>query len=745
MKKNLLLLLIVITCLKLSAQIPNDDVASYYFNSGSLSNNVSPGTGDLTGSGVNFTFTSDRFGIANNALRINQDVLDGHTFTASSGAPVNAMTVSLWHLFNGTVAASPANNETIYEAFDASSNGLRVYKAAAGWGIEMKHNGTTYNTSIQSSTHPEIIDATTWHNIIITVNATGGSFFIDAFLDGVQIGTSGTTTFISPVNWITSNATFKLSPRYPGSNTSLRSDIDDIRLYRNKAVTPAEAIALFNQPSPNQFQRIYVDNQNGNDSNSGDSWVNAVKSLNLGISRTSANGELWIAGGTYTPDASNRDLSFNFGRGIQAFGGFNGTEVNLSDRIIGATPTILSGDLLGNDSGSVSTTNSTYGENSTTVVNIIGDTTLDGITISGGFASGSSSDPSKDKSGGGIYISEIINADLNLNNCILENNIARNTGAAFYTSSGNALRRDIRISGCIFRNNLAREGAGIYQIVGSNTRVDIEVVSSLFYDNVTNFLGNTGNSSTGSSAYFLSGSSNNSSVNVYFVNNTIIDNLENVNVPAAATISIANFSNMTFDYKNNLTFNNDNLTINSPSPIYVVPFTGNSNSAIVFDLDDNMNANAWSGIPSSAISNTITQTPTFTDYPNDVFRLTQNSRGVDEGNNSNVSSVPNGIAQDLDGQLRIENTIVDIGAYEVGTTSLSIDDFNDTSTLSIFPNPVNNILNIESREQINAVEIYAISGRKVLQSNQNRINVSKLNAGIYIIKVDNKVTRFIKK
>ncbi|MQP53311.1 T9SS type A sorting domain-containing protein [Flavobacterium sp. LMO9] len=57
------------------------------------------------------------------------------------------------------------------------------------------------------------------------------------------------------------------------------------------------------------------------------------------------------------------------------------------------------------------------------------------------------------------------------------------------------------------------------------------------------------------------------------------------------------------------------------------------------------------------------------------------------------------------------------------------------SDINVFPNPVNDVLNIETVLDIQSVEIYNIQGQKVLSSNQKQINVSDLAAGMYMVRI----------
>jgi len=55
--------------------------------------------------------------------------------------------------------------------------------------------------------------------------------------------------------------------------------------------------------------------------------------------------------------------------------------------------------------------------------------------------------------------------------------------------------------------------------------------------------------------------------------------------------------------------------------------------------------------------------------------------------------------------------------------------------VSLFPDPVQDILIIEPGRKIRFVEIFNPLGQKLLQTTRNEINVSTLTAGIYIIRV----------
>jgi len=95
---------------------------------------------------------------------------------------------------------------------------------------------------------------------------------------------------------------------------------------------------------------IYV-SQSATGSNQGTSWTDAYLDLQDAFEVARSDDQIWVAAGRYTPDRGTKDRtkSFTIPDGVELYGGFAGTESDPSERNIDANPTILSGDLLGND------------------------------------------------------------------------------------------------------------------------------------------------------------------------------------------------------------------------------------------------------------------------------------------------------------------------------------------------------------------------------------------------------------
>ena len=177
--------------------------------------------------------------------------------------------------------------------------------------------------------------------------------------------------------------------------------------------------------------------------------------------------QIWVAQGVYRPtEDSNRRISFILGNGLVIKGGYAGCMgPNPDERDIRKYETILSGDLMGNDTPSLSPenllTDSSRTDNTLTVVWADGvnrSAILDGCTIYGGQADGAAYSPFGD--GGGIYM---VWANPMLKNCTFRENAAK-IGAGFFNEFGLPL-----LLNCSFERNNAESGAGLYNHTGGPT------------------------------------------------------------------------------------------------------------------------------------------------------------------------------------------------------------------------------------------------------------------------------------
>jgi predicted outer membrane repeat protein len=133
----------------------------------------------------------------------------------------------------------------------------------------------------------------------------------------------------------------------------------------------------------------YVDASLATGANDGSSWADAfqgVEGLANALAAAASGDQIWVAAGTYKPTAtSTRTISIDLVDGVQVYGGFAGAETSLEQRDLVANPTVLSGDLAGDDGSGIITDNSYH---------VVGaslggpSTVLDGFTVTGGNADG---------------------------------------------------------------------------------------------------------------------------------------------------------------------------------------------------------------------------------------------------------------------------------------------------------------------------------------------------------------------
>ena len=214
----------------------------------------------------------------------------------------------------------------------------------------------------------------------------------------------------------------------------------------------------------------------------GTSWANASGNLQQMINNLADNnpqnmpGEVWVAAGTYAPQSqvlsgTTYSASFRMRDGISVYGGFAGTETSKQKRAKGDMPweftnrTILQSSYYGFNSDWNQTYNKwtlnsdsrhvvwfapllSEGKNSFDQI-----TTLNGVTIQGGYAQGGDGiDDFLTDRGAGVYMG--INAYLD--ECVVTENTATGNGGGVYLNGGRVL------NSLVYNNNADGNGGGIY-------------------------------------------------------------------------------------------------------------------------------------------------------------------------------------------------------------------------------------------------------------------------------------------
>jgi len=208
-------------------------------------------------------------------------------------------------------------------------------------------------------------------------------------------------------------------------------------------------------------------------SGDGSSWDTAFRYLQDALANAVPGTEIRVAQGTYQPDqdeAGNvmpgeREATFRLRDGVVLTGGFAGLGApDPDERNIESYPTVLSGDLLGNDGPDFQD----YDENSYHVVTgSIADevTSLDGFTITAGNANAESY-PYED--GGGMYnasgsqVSHVL-----VMNCTFVGNRAVKSGGGILNTDSS----EVTVANCTFCENQARRGGGMANAQNTSTTV----------------------------------------------------------------------------------------------------------------------------------------------------------------------------------------------------------------------------------------------------------------------------------
>ena len=211
----------------------------------------------------------------------------------------------------------------------------------------------------------------------------------------------------------------------------------------------------------------------------GSSWDNASGDLQKMIDDLADNnvsqqaGEVWVAAGTYKPQSQlisgmNYSASFRMRDGISVYGGFAGNETSKQERAKGTMPwdftnvTVLEAAYyesklawtnskwtVGSDSRHVVWFAPMSGESDFTRI-----TTLDGVTVQGGYAQGNTGlDDFKTDCGGGVYMD---GANAYLSNCIVRENYATGNGGGVYLKNGRVQ------TSLIYNNNADADGGAVY-------------------------------------------------------------------------------------------------------------------------------------------------------------------------------------------------------------------------------------------------------------------------------------------
>lgn len=413
---------------------------------------------------------------------------------------------------------------------------------------------------------------------------------------------------------------------------------------------------------------IHVD-EDATGAGDGSSWADAFTSLQDALCLAHDADEIWVAEGRYLPDdglgftPGDRTASFYLKDGVEVLGGFDGSETSRNQRSWEDHPTILDGDLDGDDTTYAETYGTgfnNYDENSCNVVRspsgTLASAVLDGFHVRGGhaFNTGGCNDR-----GGGAYLA----GDPTVRNTVFRENyswvaavvatgaptIERSTfldNRAYYAAGALLVagaNADLWLQDCTFLGNVCERQWGGAILIEKGAMAT--VVNGLFSGNYATYNGGAvcarlegaqmelyGCTIANNEAYG-SVSSQGGGVQIEFgcsariVDTILYDNEDGGGSDESAQIHVN--GSVDLDYS----------CVQGLSGAYGGGGNTGANPAFVNALGDDMQAGTL----------------------DDDLRLRRRSACIDAGDNG---SVPPGVAYDIAGSPRIQNSTVDMGAYE---------------------------------------------------------------------------------
>jgi len=372
----------------------------------------------------------------------------------------------------------------------------------------------------------------------------------------------------------------------------------------------------------------------------GKSWVTAFLTLQDALDVANNGDEIRVAEGIYKPDdgagvtPGDREATFQLADGVFVRGGFAGYgEPDPDARDVAVYETVLMGDLDGDDLWGILNRD----DNSYHVVTGLagsGGAVLDGFTVTAGHADG----PGAHHYGGGLYNP---GGNLEIVKCTFRGNAAAFGGGVM--NQGAAI---MMVNTQLVGNRAFVLGGGLYNEEGDATLHNGRVVG-----NTAGYAEIAG----GAAIYNLNG-------NLTLINSTVADNLS-PNGRAIAGFSWDFTAASTIEIANSILFNGgDEIWSNNPGTVEV------AYSAV---------EGGWSG------TDNISADPQFVspgarsiegEWIDGDYRLQPTSPAINAGRNAAVppdifdldedGNVAEPLPVDLDGDPRVEETQVDMGAYE---------------------------------------------------------------------------------
>lgn len=478
---------------------------------------------------------------------------------------------------------------------------------------------------------------------------------------------------------------------------------------------------------------VYVD-ANASGANDGSSWIDAYTTIDAALAVAGPNRNIWVAKGVYMPSAQNTPLEIN-DTSISIFGGFDGTETQLSDRdltLINTTnATVITGDMNGDDIDGDFTSNKSDNADRLILVDAT-NITIDGFVLENIYDN-SSNALNQDN---GVIYSRYNGAstwieNLSIKNCSFKNNYSND-----FLIKGFGLRDNFKLYNVSFTNNVSTGQSIILLHTDRFNNIYADFSNVLFADNETKF--------SVINAYRIPDGSftNYRDLDLIITNSSFINNnVVNVNNTSYGQAIIMGSDNT----RGHLEINNSIFFGNTLNGVYAdrdisYGTQGNHYELVINNsITQITNNGGASGAFAAPIFNNVQDLDPNTVSLNlsaDYKPTASSSYIIDQGDNSFYDTALFGDL-DLAGNNRIFNTTVDLGAYEYDST-LGLEEVNYTSnSIKLYPNPATDIVNIKTNQTIKNVTVFNVNGQKVLDiANQSQINISNLPTGMYFLNIN---------
>ncbi len=251
----------------------------------------------------------------------------------------------------------------------------------------------------------------------------------------------------------------------------------------------------------------------------GNSWFAAFVTLQDALTAAAACPnvtQIWVKEGVYYPDEGQGQVdnstaaSFVIPPGVALYGGFSGAELTLTQRSWPAHPTVLSGDVDGNDTNTdgnfvAEDSSQLQGANAyhvlwldgTAGTPITATTRLDGFTVTGGFANGFSP---TETGGGGLYClgrGAGSQCSPTIANVVFSGSKASYYGGALFADGSNGGESSPTIVNAVFTGSAARYGGGAVYSSGAAGASSPQITNVTVYANAAGTGGGVYSDGTG--------------------------------------------------------------------------------------------------------------------------------------------------------------------------------------------------------------------------------------------------------